>query len=175
MELTAVLQQSLALATVLSLGHLGTTELGASALASMTASITGTAIFQGIATYSLLFRVLIRSALDTLCSQSWGSGNPQLVGLHLQRCVLLLLLCHIPIAFIWGFSEHILLALKQEPDLSRLASRYLQILFLGMPGYAIFEATKRFLQCQGIFGASTFVLFIAAPINAVLCISTWAL
>ena len=36
------------------------------------------------------------------------------------------------------------------------------------PGYALFEATKRFLQAQGIFGASTLVLFIAAPINAVL-------
>jgi multidrug resistance protein, MATE family len=46
-----VLQQSLALASVLSLGHLGTTELGASALASMTATITGTAIFQGITTF----------------------------------------------------------------------------------------------------------------------------
>lgn len=58
--LIVVLQQSLALASVLSLGHLGTTELGgnsvltwltlASALATMTATITGTAIFQGIAT-----------------------------------------------------------------------------------------------------------------------------
>jgi multidrug resistance protein, MATE family len=38
----------------------------------------------------------------------------------------------------------------------------------GRPGYALFEATKRFLQAQGIFGASTLVLFIAAPINAVL-------
>jgi hypothetical protein len=59
--LMVVLQQSLALASVLSLGHLGTTELGgispicisynlASALATMTACITGTAIFQGITT-----------------------------------------------------------------------------------------------------------------------------
>lgn len=72
------------------------------------------------------------SALDTLCSQAWGSGNPQLVGLHLQRCLLLLLLCHIPVGIVWGFSEQILLALNQEPELSRLASRYLQILFCGM-------------------------------------------
>ena len=39
---------------------------------------------------------------------------------------------------------------------------------MSRPGYALFEATKRFLQAQGIFGASTLVLFIAAPINAVL-------
>jgi MATE family multidrug resistance protein len=36
------------------------------------------------------------------------------------------------------------------------------------PGYAFFEGAKRFLQAQGIFGASTVVLFVAAPINAVL-------
>lgn len=79
-----------------------------------------------------MINVLTCSALDTLCSQSWGSGNSQLVGLHLQRCLLLLLLCHIPIAFIWGFSEYLLLALRQEAELSHLAARYLQILFLGM-------------------------------------------
>jgi len=39
---------------------------------------------------------------------------------------------------------------------------------IGRPGYALFEATKRFLQAQGIFGASTVVLFVAAPINAIL-------
>lgn len=123
----------------------------------MTAAITGTATFQGITT-----------SLDTLCSQAWGSGQPHMVGIHLQRCMIFLLLVHIPIGFIWGFSEHILLALNQEPDLAYLASRYLQILYFGMPAYALFEATKRFLQCQGIFHASTLVLFIAAPINAVL-------
>ena len=99
----------------------------------MTASITGTGIFQGITTYPLPKHAFLNhSALDTLCSQAWGSGNPELVGLHLQRCLLLLLLCHIPVAFVWGSSEQILLALGQEEDLSRLAARYLQILFFGM-------------------------------------------
>ena len=41
-------------------------------------------------------------------------------------------------------------------------------MYLRRPGYALFESTKRFLQAQGIFGASTVVLFVAAPINAVL-------
>jgi hypothetical protein len=31
----------------------------------------------------------------------------------------------------WGFSEQILLALKQDPELARLAARYPQILFMG--------------------------------------------
>lgn len=88
--------------------------------------------FSGNINVSNTSEILTGRALDTLCSQSWGSGNPQLVGLHLQRCLLLLLICHVPIAFIWGFSEKLLLALHQEPELSRLASKYLQILFFGM-------------------------------------------
>lgn len=44
-------------------GHIGKVELGAVSLASMTANITGYAVYQGLAT-----------SLDTLCAQAYGSG-----------------------------------------------------------------------------------------------------
>lgn len=74
----------------------------------------------------------------------------------------------IPIVIVWMFSEEILMAIIPEAELAVLAGQYLRILTFGAPGYALFEAGKRFVQSQGIFTASTYVLLICAPLNAVL-------
>ena len=74
--LTFVLQYSWNVAGIFTVGHIGKVELGAVSLASMTANITGYAVYQGLAT-----------SLDTLCAQAYGSGHIKLVGLQTQRMV----------------------------------------------------------------------------------------
>ncbi|KAF2621725.1 MATE efflux family protein [Macroventuria anomochaeta] len=155
--LTYLLQYNFSLVTIFVVGHIGTDELGAVSLASMTANITGLAVYEGLAT-----------SLDTLCAQAYGSGKKTLVGLHLQRMCLFMLLVTIPIGALWLTSGWILAALVPEKELAHLAGRYLSLLLAGAPGYAIFEAGKRFTQAQGLFNASLFVLLIAAPINIIL-------
>lgn len=46
--LSFLLQYSLSLTSVVTLGHLGTTELGAVSIANVVANITGYAIYQGL-------------------------------------------------------------------------------------------------------------------------------
>ncbi|KAA8914612.1 mate-domain-containing protein [Sphaerosporella brunnea] len=154
---TFALQYSLTIASIFAAGRLGKDELAGVSLGSMTATITGYAIYQGLTT-----------ALDTLCSQAYGAGNKTLVGLHLQRMIFFLMVVSVPIVLLWEFSEPILNALVPEPELVAFASLYLRILALGVPGYAMFEAGKRFVQAQGLFMASTYVLLICAPSNAIL-------
>lgn len=149
--------QSLAMQADLIATIVGTDELGAVSLATMTANITGLAIYEGLAT-----------SLDTLCAQAYGSGKKTMVGLHLQRMVLFMLAVTIPIGAIWLCSGWILAALVPEKELAHLAGYYLSLLLAGAPGYAIFEAGKRFTQAQGLFNASLFVLLIATPINIAL-------
>lgn len=156
MMLSFFLQYSEQFAGVFSLGHLGRLQLAAASLATMTATITGLTIFTGIST-----------ALETLCSQAYGSGQRHELGLHLQRCLLLELICFIPISVVWLNAETIMLWLRQDPDLARLCGSFLRIYWFGAPGYAIFEALKRFQQAQNIFHASTYVLLITAPLNIV--------
>jgi MATE family multidrug resistance protein len=120
----------------------------------MTANITGFAIYEGLAT-----------SLDTLCAQAYGSGKKEQVGLHLQRMVLLMLLVTIPIGAVWLCSGWILASLVPEKELAYMAGSYLQILLACAPGYAIFEAAKRFTQAQGLFNASLYVLIISTPLN----------
>ncbi|KAF2995217.1 hypothetical protein E8E13_001859 [Curvularia kusanoi] len=155
--LTYLLQYNFSLVTIFVVGHIGTDELGAVSLASMTANITGLAVYEGLAT-----------SLDTLCAQAYGSGKKTLVGLHLQRMCLFMLLVTIPIGALWLTSGWILAALVPEKELAHLAGKYLSLLLAGAPGYAIFEAGKRFTQAQGLFNASLFVLLIATPINIIL-------
>ncbi|PSN74874.1 MATE efflux family protein [Corynespora cassiicola Philippines] len=155
--ITYVLQYSFSLVTIFVVGHIGTDELGAVSLATMTANITGFAIYEGLAT-----------SLDTLCAQAYGQGKKTQVGLHLQRMVLFMLLATIPIGVIWMCAGWILGALIPEKELAVMAGHYLRILLAGAPGYAIFEAGKRYTQAQGLFNASLFVLLLTTPINVLL-------
>jgi MATE family multidrug resistance protein len=153
--ITFVLQYSLTVASIFTVGHLGKIELGAVSLASMTANISGYAIYQGLAT-----------SLDTLCAQAYGSGRKHLVGLQLQRMVYFLWALTIPIGIIWLSAEKILEHLVPEKESAEYAGLYLRVLLLGAPGYACFESGKRFVQAQGLFSATTYVLLICAPLNA---------
>ncbi|KAF1976178.1 MATE efflux family protein [Bimuria novae-zelandiae CBS 107.79] len=155
--ITYVLQYSFSLVTIFVVGHIGTDELGAVSLATMTANITGLAVYEGLAT-----------SLDTLCAQAYGGGRKEQVGLHMQRMVVFMLLLTVPIGAVWLCSGWILAALVPEKELAYMAGRYLRILLAGAPGYAIFEAGKRFTQAQGLFNASLFVLILTTPINILL-------
>lgn len=155
--LTFLLQYSLPVASIFTVGHIGKIELGAVSLASMTASITGYAVYQGLAT-----------SLDTLCAQAYGSGRPHLVGLQLQRMVYFLWLVTIPVVTIWAFGEQILSHIVPDPETARLAGLYLRVIIAGAPGYAVFEAGKRYLQAQGLFSANMYILLICAPLNALM-------
>ncbi|CAO3586101.1 unnamed protein product [Absidia cylindrospora] len=124
----------------------------------MFASVSAWSIAQGMTT-----------ALDTLCSQAWtGAKDKTLVGLHLQRALVILGIMFLPIAGVWWNGERILLALNQEPELAEHAGLFLRYLMIGAPAYLAFEAVKKYLQAQGIMQASTYSLIIASPINLVL-------
>ena len=65
-----------------------------------------------------------------------------------------------------GASED--LAATSEQDLAQMAGKFLRILLLGAPGYALFEVGRRFVQAQGLFHAPLLVMLFGLPINLVL-------
>ncbi|TIC98771.1 putative transporter [Colletotrichum higginsianum] len=151
---TFMLQYSVNVVAIFAVGRIGTMELGAVSLSTMTATITVYAPFQGLAT-----------SLDTLCAQAYGSGHRHLVGLQMQRMTYFLLMCFVPLAVLWFFGESVLSLIIPEPESARLAGQYLRVMILGGPAFVCFEAGKRFVQAQGLFQATTWVLLIAAPVN----------
>lgn len=156
-SLAFLLQYSLTVVSIFSVGHLGKTELSAVSLAAMIANISGYGLFQGIST-----------CLDTVAAQSYGRGELEMVGVYTQRCTILLAITTVPVLLIWVYSKPFLLAFIPEVECCELASQYLKILSFGIPPYVIFEISKHYLQAQGIFHANTYVLLICAPINVIL-------
>ncbi|ODV98337.1 hypothetical protein PACTADRAFT_48117 [Pachysolen tannophilus NRRL Y-2460] len=155
---TFVLQNSLSVASVFSVGHLGSTELAAVTIGAMTANISAYSLIQGLAT-----------CLDTLCSQAYGAKKYHLVGMYFQKCTALIFTIFLPIwLFYIFFGDWLLGKMIPDPLSVKLAANYLRVISLGIPGYILFETGKRFLQSQGIFHASTYVLCICAPLNALM-------
>lgn len=138
-------------------GHIGTVELAASSLASMTSNVVALSVIQGFC-----------SALDTLCTQSYTSSRPKDTSLHALRTFVVLMMLLIPQVVVFWNGESILLLLKQDPRVAERAGAYLKVLSFGLPGYAGFECMRRFLQSQGLMTAPTIVLLVTAPMNALL-------
>ncbi|WRT67868.1 uncharacterized protein IL334_004842 [Kwoniella shivajii] len=148
---------SLNLASVVSIGHLGTTELAASSLASMTAAVSSFSILQGLCT-----------AMDTLLPAAWTSSDPSRVGLWTQRMAVVLTVSMIPMFMIWWNIEGVLVTLGQEVEVAKHASEYLRWLSLGIPGYGGNVLLKKYLQAQGLMYVPTYVLFFVAPTNVLM-------
>lgn len=154
---TYLLQYAYSVVTIYVAGHLGSDILAAASIGVTTMNIIGFTFFEGMAT-----------ALDTLCAQAYGSGNLKGVGLHVQRMLLLMGATAIPVGAFWICSPWILTLFVKQEHLARMAGRFLQISLIGLPGYASFEALKRFAQAQGEFNASLIVLVICVPVNILL-------
>lgn len=154
---THLLEYSLIVASVVSIGHVSTVALAAATLGSMTASVSGYTIIQGLS-----------SALDTLLPAAWASGQPQMVGLWSQRMLVVTAVTIIPVLMIWFNAESILLLLRQDPEVAHLAGVYLKWASLGLPAYAFNCVSRRYFQSQGLFVVPTRVILAVSPINAVL-------
>ncbi|KAH9958017.1 MATE efflux family protein [Russula dissimulans] len=154
---THLLEYSLVIASVVSIGHLSTVALAASTLGTMTAGVTGYSIIQGLG-----------STLDTMLPSAWTSPQPNLVGLWTQRMAVVMTGFLIPIFFLWFNAESILLFLHQQPDVAHLAAVYLKYASIGLPAYAFNAVSRRYFQSQGLFTIPTQIVLVIAPINAVL-------
>ncbi|KAG9313749.1 MATE efflux family protein [Chiua virens] len=155
---THVFEHSILMASVISIGHISTIALAAATLGYMTANVSGLSIIQGMA-----------STLDTILPSAWTSGQPQLVGLWTQRMVVLQVILLVPICVIWLNGEALLLALRQEPEVAKLAGVYLQWAVFCLPAYAFNCISRRYFQAQGLFDVPARIITCVAPINALLC------
>ena len=151
---TYLLQYFYNLMIVLVCSRLSTDELAAVSLGITTSNIVGFAVFEGMAT-----------GLDTLCAQAFGAGNLQMVGTHMLRFTIIVHLVAVPIGALWLTSPWTLPYLVPSDALARDCGMYLQWSLIGVPGYAAFEAGKRFMQAQGNFNAGLMVLILCLPLN----------
>lgn len=111
-------------------------------------------------------------AMDTLVSQAYGARNFKFIGIVFQNALVVVCLMFIPISLAFWFTEPILLLLKQDPDLSRLAGTYNKVLLIGVLPLLIYRAQTQYLQNQRILKpamVSGFItVLLSIPLNRIL-------
>ncbi|XP_019176932.1 PREDICTED: protein DETOXIFICATION 16-like [Ipomoea nil] len=155
------LQFCLQLISVMFVGHLGELPLSGASMATSFASVTGFSLLMGMS-----------SALDTLCGQSYGAKQYHMLGIQMQRAMLVLLLVSIPLSVIWLNTAPILKALGQEPQIADEAGLYARFMTPSLFAYGLLQCLVRFLQTQN----NVFPMMLTSGITTVLHIfSCWVL
>ncbi|KAM7479667.1 hypothetical protein LguiA_027880 [Lonicera macranthoides] len=135
----SLLQFCLQLISVMFVGHLGELALSGASMATSFASVTGFSLLMGMA-----------CALDTFCGQSYGAKQYHMLGIHMQRAIIILSLVSVPLAVIWANTGFILKALGQDPQISQEAGLYAQYMIPSLFAYGLLQCHVRFLQTQNI-------------------------
>ncbi|KAL2643193.1 hypothetical protein R1flu_010780 [Riccia fluitans] len=121
------------------LGHLGGLELAGGTMALTYANVTGFSILLGLS-----------GGMEPFCCQAFGAQRHKLVGLTLQRGILVMLVVSIPIAFAWVHVEKVLLWFGQDREIAAIAKEYLFYLLPDLIATAILNPLRVYLRSQCI-------------------------
>ena len=161
MVLTGLLLYSRSMISMLFLGRLGELALAGGSLAIGFANITGYSILSGLA-----------MGMEPICGQAFGAQRYKLLGLTLQRTVLLLLLTSIPISFLWLNMKKILLFCGQDEDIATEAQSYILYSLPDLIALSFLHPLRIYLRTQSITlpltFCATFSILLHIPINYLL-------
>ncbi|KAK8961317.1 Protein TRANSPARENT TESTA 12 [Platanthera guangdongensis] len=127
-------------------GHLGNLELAAASLGN-----TGIQVFA----YGLMLGM--GSAVETLCGQAYGAQKYDMLGIYMQRSVVLLMATGVPLAVIYAFSRPLLILIGQSPDIAAAASLFVYGLIPQIFAYSANFPIQKFLQAQSIVAPSAYI------------------
>jgi MATE family multidrug resistance protein len=137
----------------LMVGRLGVAELDAAALGNVW--LWGTVVV-GIG---------VVYGLDPIIAHAHGRGDAPRAGLALQRGLVVALLVSLPLMASVAWTEEVLIALGQDPELSRQAEVYLGVQFWSLPPLLAFMALRQYLQAREIVAPALWVVLLANLLN----------
>ncbi|XP_047317153.1 protein DETOXIFICATION 40-like [Impatiens glandulifera] len=140
-------------------GHLGNLQLAAVSLGN-----------NGIQLFAYGVMLGMGSAVETLCGQAFGANKHDMLGVYLQRSIILLTLTAIPLTIIYLCSKPILLLLHESSDIAGAAALFLYGLIPQIFAYAVNFPIQKFLQAQSIVLPSAVISAATLVVHTVL---TW--
>ncbi|KAF7817077.1 protein DETOXIFICATION 48-like [Senna tora] len=138
--ITGLLLYSRAMISMLFLGYLGEMELAAGSLSIGFANITGYSVISGLA-----------MGMEPICGQAYGAQQWKLLGLTLQRTILLLLSTCFPISFMWLNMSTILVNwCGQDHDISSMAQTFILFSIPDLFLLSLLHPLRIYLRTQSI-------------------------
>lgn len=163
MILTGLLLYPRSMISMLFLGRLGDLALAGGSLAVGFANISGYSILSGLA-----------MGMEPICGQAFGAKRYTLIGLSLQRTVLLLFLTSIPIALLWVNMKTILIFFGQDEAIATQAQSYLIYSIPDLFAQSLLHPLRLYLRTQCITLPLTFCaalsILLHIPINYLLVV-----
>lgn len=127
------------------LGHLGSDELAAGALA-------------GIWTNGVQMLILgSATSICTLCGQAYGARNLPLVGVWLQLALLFLTALSVPVVVSFFYVDRILGAVTDDARVLSLAATFAKLVAPSVLPQGVYCALRQYLQAQEIVAPATVI------------------
>ena len=161
MILTGLLLYLRSMISMLFLGRLGGLALAGGSLAIGFANITGYSVLSGLA-----------MGMEPICGQAFGAGNFSLLGITMQRTVLLLIAAAVPIGGLWMHMRPLLLLCGQDAGIAAVAETYILASLPDLVLQAFIHPVRIYLRAQSInlplTVCAALAIVIHLPINYVL-------
>ncbi|KAI3760735.1 hypothetical protein L1987_51134 [Smallanthus sonchifolius] len=159
--ITGLLLYSRAMISMLFLGYLGELELAGGSLSIGFANITGYSIISGLA-----------MGMEPICGQAYGAKQMEILGLTLQKTVLLLLSTCVPISFIWLNMNTILVWCGQDKEISTVAQTFIVSSIPDIFVLSLLHPLRIYLRTQNITLPLTYCsavsILVHIPLNFLL-------
>ena len=119
-----------------------------------------------------LICVGIATACDTLFSQIYGSSQRHMLGITLQRSLLIMVLAALCCVAVHINTTPMLILMKQDPVVAQLAGDYMLIMIPGVISCFLYTVLTKYIQCQSIvyptMVISNFALLLCAGLHVLL-------
>ncbi|XP_076933752.1 protein DETOXIFICATION 48-like [Bidens hawaiensis] len=159
--ITGLILYSRAMISMLFLGYLGELQLAGGSLSIGFANITGYSIISGLA-----------MGMEPICGQAYGAKQMKILGLTLQRTVLLLLSTSLPISFIWLNMKTILIWCGQDEQISTVAQTFIIFSIPDLFVLSLLHPLRIYLRTQNITLPLTYCsavsIIVHVPLNFLL-------
>lgn len=154
---TTVCQYSISIITQSFVGHLGTMELAVFSIVST--------VISGI-TFGVMLGM--SSALETLCGQAFGAGQAHMLGVYLQRSLIISNVTALFMTLIYVFSTPILKLIGQQDNIADLSGKLAIWMLPTLFAFGCNFPMQKFLQAQSKVMVMAWVSLVGVLLNSFL-------
>ncbi|KAK4286263.1 hypothetical protein QN277_002843 [Acacia crassicarpa] len=141
-----IVNYAMSMSTRIFSGHLGSSELAAASLGN-----------GGVQVFAYGLMLGMGSAVETLCGQSFGAGQYEMLGIYMQRASIVLTLVGLLVSVLYIFAKPVLIFLGQSPKVASAAAVFVHGLIPQIFAYAINFPIQKFLQAQSVVFPSAYI------------------